>query len=130
MSQLKYPLEFSRKQRSILEIKNYKANEFRNILYYLIPVIFFDILPPVYFNHVLTYVTFLRLLTKNDIKENDIMNSLNLINYFCQRFKTLYGDDKLTYKLHTHIHMPAQCIQYGPLHEISCFPFESITLYY
>ena len=54
------------------------------------------------------------------------MHANELINYFCTKFKLLYGEKNLTYKLHAHTHLPAQVVQYGPLHEISCFPFESI----
>lgn len=125
LKNVNFPIEFSRKQRSIIEIKSYKANEIRNFLFYLIPSIFYNILPDKYFEHILTYVTFIRILTQNEITNQDILDSIELINHFCEDFEDLYSLSHMTYKLHSHLHLPAQVIQYGPLHEISCFPFES-----
>ena len=88
-------------------------------------MIFYKVLPDDYYYHVLIYITFIRLLTMNKINKNDIVSSQNLINHFCKRFKCLYGLEHLTYKLHTHLHLPAQVVNFGPLHEVSAFPFES-----
>ena len=91
----------------------------------MIPAIFYDVLPIQYFQHALIYITFIRILTQSRLAKQDIVNAQELINAFNQKFKTLYGEEYLTYKLHTHLHLPAQVFQYGPLHEISAFPFES-----
>ena len=125
MNAIRYPLEFSRTQRPLAELKTYKANEFRNILYYLVPYLFYEILPTQYYNHALIYTTFIRLLTMNKIQEEDILNAQVLIDNFYKKFKSLYGKEYLTYKLHTHIHLPMQVLTYGAINLISAFPFES-----
>lgn len=125
LKEIKYPLEFPRSQRSLNDLKTFKANEFRNLLY-LIPILFYDVLPSLFYQHALIYVTFIRTLTQPNLSKQDILYSQNLISAFSLKFKTLYGEELLTYKLHTHIHFPAQAYYYGPLNEISAFPFESI----
>jgi len=93
-------------------------------MFYLLPAVFYNIHENSdYYRHALVYVTFIRLLTQDFVSNEDILHANELINYFCRKFKQLYGEKNLTYKLHTHL--PAQVVQYGPLHEVSCFPFES-----
>jgi hypothetical protein len=38
----------------------------------------------------------------------------------------LYGDFKMTYTAHAHIHLPAQVSRFGPLDKTSCFVFKGM----
>ena len=98
-------------------------------MFYLLPTVFNNIHENSdYYRHSLVYVTIIRLLTQDMVSNEDIFHANELINYFCRKFKLLYGEKNLTYKLHAHSHLRVQVVQYGPLHEISCFPFESNSL--
>ena len=124
LSLVKYPREFTRYQRPFSEIKDFKANEYRNFLYYLAPALLDEILEKEFYEHFLLYVTFIRILTQKKISKEDIADSRILIDYFLRSFKKYYGKENLTYKLHSHVHLPTQVENFGPLNEITCFPFE------
>ena len=128
---VQFQLEFPRYQRSLKEMNNFKANEFRNILFYTAPVKFYDIFIGVnkkFFNHFLAYVLAMRLLTKNNPSNDDIEDASKLLNYFCQSFSRYYGESALRFKLHSHVHLSEQVRKYGPLHQVSSFPFESMYI--
>jgi hypothetical protein len=47
-----------------------------------------------------------------------------LINSYIMKYSEHYGMQHLTYNLHCHLHLPLQVFLFGPLHMVSCFPFE------
>ena len=47
-----------------------------------------------------------------------------LFETFAERFSALYGRENETYNLHAHLHLASQVAFFGPLHKLSCFPFE------
>jgi hypothetical protein len=106
-------------------MNDFKANEFRNFLFYLIVLVFDGTLPDEYFEHFLLYATAIRLLCQNQISMDDLMDANVLLNLFSFQFKRLYGIENMSYKLHAHIHLITQVYRYGRLNNISCFPFES-----
>ena len=121
---LKYPNEISRNQRSINDLKNFKANELRNITFYYGSTVFKEALKKKYFIHFAAYTTSIRLMTQRKISKEDLNDAFVLMNYFIKRFNQLYGDENMDYKLHAHSHLPLQVLSYGPLNFLSCFPFE------
>ncbi|CAF0800918.1 unnamed protein product [Brachionus calyciflorus] len=122
----KYPIEFSRRQRSFNERNRFKANELRNLAFYLIPAVMFDFLPAEYYNNVLCYLVFLRILTKEAITLEDLDDAKNLIIFFYKSFEKLYGVEAVTFNLHGHIHLVDQVKKFGPINKISTFPFEGM----
>jgi hypothetical protein len=126
LTAIKFPLEFSRAQRS-LNLKNlFKANEFKNFIFYSC-IILKDFLSPLYFNHLLYYVIFLRLLCQEKVEKDDILISYYLIEKFINDFELLYGKENMTYNLHSHIHLPLQVTKLGPLNKHSGFSFEGAS---
>jgi hypothetical protein len=125
LKNIRYPIEFSRAIRSLSEINDFKANEFRNYLFYLIVFVFQDLLPDEYYEHFLLYVVAIRLLCQNQIHMDHLIDANGLLNYFSFQFKRFYGIEHMSYKLHAHIHLITQVFQYRRLNQISCFPFES-----
>ncbi len=61
---------------------------------------------------------------QNQISMDDLMDANVLLNHFFFQFKRLYGIEKMSYKLHAHIHLITQDYRYGRFNNISCFPFE------
>jgi hypothetical protein len=84
-------------------------------MFYFSPSAFENILKPEYYDHMILYVLFMRLLCQDNFSKNDLSDA---------RYEILYGDENCTYKLHAHSHLINQDISYGPLNKISCFPFE------
>ncbi len=124
LSSVKYPLEFHRTTKSIKEYNTLKCSELENIEFYIGAFFAGNILPKEYFDHYLTYVIGLRLLTKEKIDQEDIQCASTLLNYFVMRFEKLYGLEHMTFKIHTLVHMAAQVVDFGPLHKHSAFHFE------
>ncbi len=119
-----YPKEIKRSQRSFNDINNFKANEFRNLLFYSIVPIFGLLLEKRYYTHFLTYLTAMRLLTCKNITRKTIEDAQKLINHFVMQYKTIYHIENMDYKLHAHLHFPLQVQRFGGLNLTSCFPFE------
>jgi hypothetical protein len=119
-------MEFSRSQRAIDDRNRYKASEFRNLIFYNLVGILYDILDDKFYNHLLLYAVFIRILTNDVLNDQDIKDSHDLILIFVKDFETLYGVDKVTFNLHGHLHLPRQAKLFGPLHKCSGFPFEGM----
>lgn len=108
----------------------FKANEYRNLAFYKIVGITRDFLPPEYYNNILCFLVFLRILCKDKIDKKDILDAEFMINLFCKLFEDLYGMESCTFNLHRHLHLPKQVEQYGPLNKISCMAFEGMFKYF
>ena len=76
---IRLPVETSRNTRSITERSYFKANEYRNLLFYLAFGILKDILPDIYLLNLLKYIIFIRILCQEAISLNDINDSITLI---------------------------------------------------
>jgi hypothetical protein len=120
----KFPSEFPRTQRSISTYYVYKANEMRNLLFYSLIYVLKDKLKKDYFDHLILFILFIRILTKDKINDTDIRVSMFLIENFIKKFEILYGIENMSYNLHSHLHLSEQCFNFGPLNKLSCFAFE------
>lgn len=132
---IKLPSEIKRATRSINDRHHYKANEFRYIAYYLTFALFKDNLKLEFFNNMLKYIIFLRLLSQDFVTKSHIKDAELLIKSFITEYESLYGKDFMSYNTHAHLHLPAQVAKFGPLTKLSCFPFENLfkisrTLYH
>ncbi len=123
-----YPNEINRNQRTFDELYNFKANEFRNILFYAAIPAFALILDKKKFTHFAHYIIAMRLMTSKNITKKKIEDAQTLINYFVMQYKTIYGIENMDYKLHAHLHFPLQVQRFGGLNTTSCFPFEGIYI--
>jgi hypothetical protein len=121
---MKYPSEFPRRQRSFADINQFKASDYRNFMFYAAIPAMQGILSSSGFKHLLMYVLFIRLITQEVISNEDLADAKILIQEFCIEFEKLHGEQHLTYKLHAHLHFINQVARFGPMHKISCFPFE------
>jgi hypothetical protein len=55
-----------RAQRELTYLSYFKANEFRNLLYYALIYVLKDIMPVDIYEHFVLYVIFIRILTKKN----------------------------------------------------------------
>ncbi len=117
----------------MLHFNQFKANELRTILFYT-GIAFSEFIEERVFKHFIVYMLAMRLLTQDRVERSDATDAFKLLNYFHSRFlevKTgqspgtpIYQQTDMTYKLHAHLHLPAQVLRFGPLHKVSCFLFE------
>lgn len=126
MLKIKFPSEFPRAQRSIEDLRIFKANEFRNLVFYSLVYILEPYLDTSYFDHFLLYIMFIRILTQDAISLSDIDFSRILIHKFLEDFEDLYSEEHLSFNLHAHQHLPDQVMLFGPLNKLSCFSFEGV----
>jgi len=122
---VKLPPGHSRATRSITERSYYKANEWRNILFYLAFGILKDILPNLYLKNLLKYIIFIRILCQEKISLEDCNEALLIFDDFHSEFEKLYGKENMTFNLHSHLHMPEQVWLYGGLNKTSGMCFEN-----
>jgi hypothetical protein len=96
LSSVKYPMEFHRTTRSIKEYNTLKCSELENMEFYIGFLVVEAFLLKEYFQHNLTYVIAMRILTKEKIEFDDISSAFTLLNYFVMRFEKLYGLEHMT----------------------------------
>lgn len=119
------PLEFARKVRSLDEFCRWKATEHRTFLLYVGPVVLQRYLPEANMKHYNSLHCAIRILCDPiDYKYNNEY-AYNLLLYFVQVFKILYGPYNVSYNIHNVIHLPSDAMKFGPLDTFSCFPFEN-----
>ena len=128
----KLPSEGPRSQRSISFYRNFKANEYRNLVFYSLIFALRDIPDPnlerfsyPYYENFCRYVMFLRLLTQEKVKAEDTQLARELITTFLHDFNILYGGVNITYNLHAHLHLPDQVDLLCSLEKCCCFPREA-----
>ena len=123
---VKYPTEIKRIQRSLLSYIHFNANEFRTLgnyaLIYILQNEFQDVR---YYNHLVKYILFIRLLRQDFVSDIDNSNSQILINSFLSDFPTLYGTRNLSYNMHANIHLPEQVALHGSLNIRNEYPGEN-----
>ena len=124
LQNVQYPRDYPRLQRHFKDFKHYKANEIKTFILNSAIYIFSFYLPEPFFSHIVRYILFLRLLTQPKVSHEAIRQAGHLVNFFVLKYADYYGNRHMTYNLHSHLHLPLQVLRFGPLHMISCFPFE------
>ncbi|XP_032682276.1 uncharacterized protein LOC116849334 [Odontomachus brunneus] len=119
------PSEFSRLPRSLAEVDKWKATEFRLFLLYIGPVILKPLMSSVYYTHFLTLSIAIRLLCDPNVCMTLNEYSDQLLKYFVNKYKTLYGRQYMSYNIHNLLHLANDVKTFGPLDKFSCFKFEN-----
>jgi hypothetical protein len=119
------PMEFARKPRSLAEIKLWKAVEYRQFILYLGITFLDEFIPHEYFCHYIQFFSAYRLLLYRKSYSSNLENIQSLIEDFVEIFPELYGENSVTYNVHTMLHL-TQCVQeLGYLQDISAYKFEN-----
>lgn len=120
-----HPFEFHRKRRSMEELSKWKAVEFRSFLLYVGPIVLKQVLGKERYEHFLNLHVAIRLLTSENLTEENIRYADELLKYFVDQFEVLYGDHHLVYNIHSLSHLANDCRVHGSLESFSTYPFES-----
>lgn len=121
------PSEFSRKTRSIVESKRYKATEFRLLLIYTGLIVFKNLIKKRFYNNFACLSLATSILISPELSRNE-----DLIQYAHELFKCfitnsikLYGPDFISHNVHNLLHLIDSVKIFGPLDQFSAFPFEN-----
>lgn len=119
------PRQFSRKPRSLSEVKMWKATEFRTFLLYLGPVALKGLLSnQLYQNFLcLSVAMSICLAPEKCLQYSDYCE--RLFHFFVHTFSKLYGKNQVVYNVHCLTHLVDDVRRYGCLENISAFPFEN-----
>lgn len=120
------PRDFQRKPRSLNEVDNFKATEFRTIMLYTGPVALKNILPTEYYNHFLYFhcAMFILLSANADDPEWNALAKRLLVSFVSQS-KVVYDVNFMVYNVHGLLHINEDAINFGRLDNISAFDFEN-----
>lgn len=102
----------------------FKASEYRSILLFFGPVVFWGILAGPYFNHFLLLSEAIFILMMESITPAQIDHAEKLLWNFCSQMSGLYGERYMTANMHLLVHLADSVRALGPLWTHSCFHFE------
>lgn len=120
------PSHFSRKPRSLAEIRHWKATEFRTFLLYLGPICLKGVLSTEKYNHFLLFHISVYILSSGFAKYGDWIDlGAQLIDEFVSKIPTLYCKELVVFNVHSLTHLPADVHLHGALDNFSAFPFEN-----
>lgn len=119
------PKDFNRKPRGLQELCRWKGTELRFFMLYLGPIILQHFLPREYLIHFNSLNCAMRILCDSRDCYRNNAYAKELLIYFVQQFKTLYGEQYVTSNFHYLIHLNEDVKIYGPLDSYSTFDFEN-----
>lgn len=117
--------EITRKPRSIFERKKYKANEFRSLLLYYLPLTLFGLLKKKYIDHFLLLSSSIYILLQQSISLEEYKIASSRIIDFVENYEILYGKENVVPNVHLLQHLPMAVKNQGPLWCQSVFGFET-----
>ena len=117
-------LEFNRKPRTLIELKRWKATEFRQFLLYTGPVVLLPNLRKDRYSNFLSLHVAATILSNSEYFDS-IEYAFQLLQYFVKTFKILYGPQYISHNIHNLIHIAEDVKNHGPLDNFSAFQFEN-----
>lgn len=118
------PCEFARKPRALSELPRFKATELRQLMVYTGQIVFKPFLKEHCFNHFMILNIAMVILLSNNMNEY-IDYARDLMIYFVKQFEIIYGKHLVSHNVHGIIHIADDYERFGPLDNISAFPFEN-----
>lgn len=117
---------FARRPRSTKDLLRYKATELRQLLLYTARVVMNGLMASDrHFIHLCALSTACSLLVDDRTAKTETQTASNLLQFFCEEAKQLYGDDFMVYNVHCLLHLPRIACEFGSLDSISAFCFEN-----
>jgi hypothetical protein len=116
--------EIPRVPRSITLRALFKASENREFVLFYSPVVFENLLPPLYFRHWLLFVNSMRMLFVTEIPPEHRRVAKMLLHKFVKDIPKLYGSEQMTYNVHLLTHLMDTVEYWGAPWSYSAFLFE------
>jgi hypothetical protein len=125
LKSIKPPTYISRLPRKIDTLVDWKASEFLHWMLYYFLLCVEDVWPPQNKEHWMYLVGGMNILMGDCISQDSINLAESMLDLFVMKAAQLYGREQLTFNMHSLLHL-ADCVRdWGPLHAISTFGFES-----
>ena len=124
----KLPREFQRQPRSVGSYTSWKANECRQFLLYVVPVVLREILDTERYTHFIALsIAFAILCNPSDHARNELLDySRNLLKFFVDESIELYSEEFVVYNIHSLVHLADDAEHFQcDLMKLSAYPFES-----
>lgn len=119
------PKEFGRKPRTMRELCRWKAIEFRQFFLYYGIVLLKNVLDEDMYAHFLLLHSAYRLLSCPRNCQKNLSCTQELLEVFVHNFKHIYGEDKISYNIHSLLHI-TECVRmYGTVDNFSAYRFEN-----
>ena len=119
------PNVFSRLPRTLDEVDRWKATEFRLFMLYTGKLVLRGILPQQLYQHFLAFSVALSILVSPSLAASQHNYAHELLLYFVDKCKELYGEEFLVYNVHGLTHVASEAEEFGCLDRCSSFPFEN-----
>ena len=119
------PSFFACKPRGMAEIDRWKAIEYRQFLVYTGQIVLSGILRPDLYDHFLCLSIASSTLLCPRLALLHRPYAKQLMEYFVEQGKVLYGNEFQVYNVHSMIHLADEVQEYGSLDACSAFPFEN-----
>lgn len=121
-----WPRDFSRKPRSLREIKRWKATEFRQFILYLsVSVLHGSVLSKPYYDLFIHLHIAMTILSSNNINNSTLQVAETILQVFVLKACSLMGKEFCSYNVHNLLHLSSDCSRFGKLDNFSSFPFEN-----
>ena len=117
------PVEFNRKPRGLNELDRWKATELRSFMLYWGPVVLKDCLPSEFYDNFMLFSV--AMYFSPELSGQMVELAHRSMISFVKHFGQLYGRDEIVFTVHQLIHLVDEYKQFGPLDNVSGFPFEN-----
>lgn len=116
---------FVRKPRGLQDLERWKATEFRQFALYTGKIVLKGVLQQDLFEHFMAFSTAMCLLVSPQLAVTHSAYAHDLLTYFVERGRILYGQRFLVYNVHSLLHLAADVVNHGSLDNFSAFQFEN-----
>ena len=113
--------------KSIKNLGNWNAKDFRNFLFYLFPIGFDIFREAPFFKCIMSLRNGIFLLDSPNISNSTLANARSYLKFFRQQFSMIFGEHYATPNFHDLDHLVDSVSAYGPLHQLSGFNFEHVN---
>lgn len=125
------PTDFARKPEDIEKFSDFKATEFRQILFYTGPALLSGIVNESVYLHFLILHTAMRILARPcalSVRDQEFVRGLIII--FVNRAETIYGLEFFSYNIHALLHLLDDVVRFGSLDSHAAFEYENNMTYF
>lgn len=119
------PSELERKPRTLKQINKFKANEFKQLLSYTLPVLLKDCVEPHVYQRVLLLHVGVRLLQDPQNYKDNLDAARAMIDMFVREYPDTFGIENFTFNTHCLIHIPDVVENFGSLYSFSAYRHEN-----
>ena len=118
-------VSFARRPRSLKELDRWKATEYRSFLLYIGPIVMRNYLSNDVYSHFILLSSAARLLS-SEISASSVDHAAHFLKKFVSDAAKYYDPKFYVYNVHSLLHLPNDCLNYGKLTNFDAFPFENL----